>query len=201
MNGLEQILLKIENDSNEKIEKIIFKAEEEKENIISSATDEANMEAQLILKEAKDKEQRIRENAQNSYNTEKRAGVLRAKTAVMDKWLLQAEKEFLKINDKEYFGIIKKLILKYADSGEGEIIFSKEDNEKIKGEVLKEVNKELSLKNASVTLSKETLDIGKGFVIRYGMIEENCSFKALIEHKKEELKERLFVLLNDVGEV
>lgn len=201
MNGLEQILLKIENDNKENIEAILSEAQKEKEKIISLATEEANKEAGIILKEAKDKEQRIKENADSLWETKKRESILSAKSSIIEKWIAQSEKEFLKISDEEYFKIIKKLILKCSAEGEGEILFSKEDKEKMPSGFLDEVNMQLSSKNACVVLSEENLDTEKGFIIRYGLIEENCTFKAIMEENLEEIKDRLFLLLKDVEEV
>ena len=41
----------------------------------------------------------------------------------------------------------------------------------------------------SLTVQKTQVSIGKGFVLSYGGIEENCSFKALFADKKDELQD------------
>ena len=51
------------------------------------------------------------------------------------------------------------------------------------------------LENASLTLSKGT-GIDKGFILKYGGIEENCTFDALIEEKRDLIKDKLTEQIN-----
>ena len=49
---------------------------------------------------------------------------------------------------------------------------------------------ELTEKNGgSVQLSKQPADIEDGFILSYGLISENCSFRAMMEAEKEDIRD------------
>ena len=68
--------------------------------------------------------------------------------------------------------------------------------ERMPNDFMEKVNESLSEKNASVILAQRPYDIKSGCVIAYGEIEENCTFDALIEEKKDKIKDRLYKRLN-----
>ena len=43
--------------------------------------------------------------------------------------------------------------------------------------------------NGSIQLSKVPADIEDGFILSYGLISENCSFRAIIEAEKEDIRD------------
>ena len=47
----------------------------------------------------------------------------------------------------------------------------------------------------SLTVARTEDKLDKGFILSYGGIEENCSFKALFADKKDELNDRVSKLL------
>ena len=57
---------------------------------------------------------------------------------------------------------------------------------------MESLNKKLKEKNASVSLADESAKIDSGVIIRYGGIEENCTFGALIGEKRDEIRDILF---------
>ena len=89
-----------------------------------------------------------------------------------------------------------KLILKYSHENQGELRLNETDMERMPEDFIEKVNKSLSEKNASVILAQKPYDIKPGCVIAYGEIEENCTFDALIEEKKDEIKDKLYKRLN-----
>jgi V/A-type H+-transporting ATPase subunit E len=50
-------------------------------------------------------------------------------------------------------------------------------------------------KNASLIISENTVTIDGGFILKYGDVEENCSFDALFSSAKEELSDRVNAIL------
>ena len=54
--------------------------------------------------------------------------------------------------------------------------------------IIKEINKELKCKNASLKISDSDINGDGGFIIIYKDVEENCILSFLIEEKKDEDK-------------
>ena len=52
-----------------------------------------------------------------------------------------------------------------------------------------------SSKGAELTFPDKTDDIKNGFILRYGLIEINCSFDSIIDENREELKEKVNAIL------
>ncbi|MBR6005282.1 MAG: hypothetical protein IK063_03535, partial [Clostridia bacterium] len=50
-------------------------------------------------------------------------------------------------------------------------------------------------KGAELSFSGENADIKNGFILRYGLIEINCSFDSVIDENREELKEKVNAIL------
>ena len=47
----------------------------------------------------------------------------------------------------------------------------------------------------ALVLSEETRDINGGFILIYGGIEENCSFQAMFNSRKDELSDKVHEVL------
>lgn len=198
MNSLEQILQKIEAEGNKKAESILSNAQKEREEIISSKEKETKLKTEEILKNAKTKADIILKNAYDFEITEEKNGILKAKAKIFEDWISKAASTLDTQESEEYFKILEKLILKYCDKEKnGEIVFSKKDKENLPKDFLEKINNNLSLKSISLSFSKDCAKIKNGFILRYGPIEENCSFKALFEDKKEEIRDTLTALLKD----
>ena len=59
-------------------------------------------------------------------------------------------------------------------------------------------NSGLSKNGGRIVLSDTTLDIDSGFILRYGGIDENCTFDALIKENSDKIKD---ALLREIMEV
>ena len=96
---------------------------------------------------------------------------------------------------KAYFEVIAKMIGRFALPKEGEILFSAKDLERMPEGFQKEIARMAEEQGGSLTVSKETRQMEGGFVLVYGGIEENCSFRALFDSRKDELQDKVNRLL------
>ena len=91
--------------------------------------------------------------------------------------------------------LILKLIEKNIQDGEGIIYFSEEDLDRMPSGFTKEVSDLAKKHNADLSVSRESRKIGRGFVLSYGGVEENCTFDALFEEKKDSLTDIIQTIL------
>ena len=192
MSGLEKILSQIEYESNDRCRVIIEDANKKAQGII----DEANKEAEAILRENAEETEKsldsLKQSAVSSAELAKSKALLSAKLQIIDDMLARSLDEIKGLNDDEYFEIISSLIISNAKEGKGVLSLSEKDNARLPKGFIDGVNKKLGDKE--IVLG-DAIDIDGGFVLIYGDIDINCSFNALAQEKRDELRDALNSLL------
>lgn len=192
MTGLEKILSKIEQESDDRCREITENAEKQAEDIIA----DAKLRAQELFEERKvqadKKAEMVLQSAESSAKLVQSRAVLKEKLEIIDDTLVRSLEVIKALPKKEYFEILKELILKFSRQGEGELRLSKEDTGKLPSNFIDSTNN--ALKNSKIKLGK-SIDIDSGFILVYGGIDVNCSFDAIVASKKEELRDTLNKLL------
>ena len=193
MTGLEKILSQIEKESDDRCLELQKDAEKKAEAIIS----EAERKAEEILSQrkavAEQKAGNIAASAESSKDLVKSRILLEAKLESIDDLLVRALEVIKALPKREYFDILKELIVKNADKGEGILGLSEADAKRMPSNFMDSVNNALK-KGCSVKLG-DCADIDSGFILTYGDIDVNCSFDAIAASKKEELRDALNSLL------
>lgn len=195
MAGLEKIMSQILEEANGEASEIINKAQEEANAILAKADAECKkMEDESVEKE-KARQLAHEERLKSSAQLKKRQAVLLAKQQIISDMLERAYEALLRQDIESYFVLIKKMLEKFTLAKAGQIYFSDKDLKRMPSGFEAEIEKIASEKDGSLTLIKEAKAIDGGFILVYGGIEENCSFKALLNEKKEELADKVQRLL------
>lgn len=193
MTGLEKILSTIEQDSNDRCREITEQAQKQAQAII----DTASAKAQESIENAKasvDKKVAEHDGAiEASVSMTKNRIILEGKLEIISSTLERALEVIKALPKKEYFEILKGLILKNVRKGEGVLRLSKEDTEKLPSNFIDSINNALK-RGYKISLG-ESADIGSGFILVYGDIDINCSFDAVASAKREELRDTLNEML------
>ena len=192
MNGLEQILLKIEEDNNLEVHRILDDGRQRAEEYTKNAIAEASKEAQSIKDDAEKKATLMIESAKTGCEAYVSKQELAAKSDVVSDAVKYAVEQIKSMDDEKYFEAISSLILKYAQQGEGELMMNERDIARMPKGYMKKINAELKKSDASLVLYEIPAKIDSGFIIRYGGVEENCTFDALVEEKIDEIKDKLY---------
>ena len=186
-NITNQIIADAEQNANEQLEE----ARQAAEKIIADAKDECQaMEAEAAAKEV-EKEKLYESRGKSSAEQQRRTALLRAKQEIIQEVIDEAYAT-LKVQSVDvYFDNIEKLIRIYAFPEDGEIYFSKEDLLRMPTGFEKRILDAAKSCGGTLKLMKESRPISDGFVMVYGGIEENCTLKALIDAKKDELQDKV----------
>ncbi len=192
MSGIDKILQQIHNQAKSDSDIVIAKAQEQAQEIISNAKKQACIQSLQLQKENDIACSNIIERANSTAVLVKRQAMLKAKQSIISQAIDNAHKKLLSLDDKEYFSVIVKMIEKYSTEHKGKIMFNKKDINRMP--LLFTAKIEIASGN-TLKLSSETVDIDGGFIISYGNIEENCSFKALFEGNQEMLQDKVSNLL------
>lgn len=193
MTGLDKIISQIGADSADRCRIIMENAESEAQKILADADfeiTELNAENEISLAK---KLENIRQLAESSAKLKRNQIVLQGKLMAIDDILNEALEIIKALPKKEYFEILKELIIKNALKGDGVLRFSKDDTSKLPQNFIDSVNS--ALKGKSVITLGKSIEIDSGFILIYGDIDINCTFSAIASAKHDELRDALNKLL------
>ena len=195
MAGLDKIIEQILADAQNQVSDIREAARNEADQILADAKNVC--ETMTLEASEKEKElERLNESRiQSSAEQQRKIAILRAKQEMIREVLDEAYQVLKNQDVNSYFETIKKLIQTYAFPENGEIYFSKEDLERMPVGFEASILEAASKAGGSLKLMKESKPIEDGFILVYGGIEENCTFRALIDAKKDELQDTVNQIL------
>lgn len=198
--GIDELEDRILRDARAEAKEIMDRAAAKRDEILKMADAEADAAyrrrySALKLEAEEEKKQKVTMEA-----LESRKAVLQEKRALLDSVFSAARDELLALPADRYRDLLVKMIVAASTDGEGEVLLSGADREKIGEELVAGASR--GLENAGkaprLYLSEETRDINGGFVLRSGDIEIDGSLATEIESRREELEEDLVGMLFDV---
>lgn len=187
MRGIEKIAAQIIGEGQEKKTVIEKEIQQKIDELNAKADEEIKVELQRIEEDTIREESTLEELAELAAQQKRRQAALSAKQEVIGEIINEAYDRLLKLDDERYFAVIKKMLEDNVLSEKGEIIFSARDRQRMPKD-FEDVIKNVALeKGGELVMSDEVRNIDGGFVLVYGGIEENCTFKAMLEASREEL--------------
>ena len=192
MSGIDVIISQIEQDTQAVCEKIIAEAQAKADKILAEARDQA----QSVAAAGKDKTAArvadIKKRGESAADLEEKRVMLRAKQDIISTMLKKGLDDAKNLPDNEYFALIVQMVEKYSQPEDGIICFGRRDKERMPDDLPERVN---SAAKGRLTLAVEDADIDAGFILKYGGIEQNCSFDAIFASEAETLSDRAGKLL------
>lgn len=192
MNGLDKILEQISLESKQNSENIIKKAESDAEKIKNQAKLDSKRQAEEILAASKTECEDIIERGKSSANLFIRQNALKAKQKIISDIINEAHAFLVNLDNDKYFSLILKMVEKNCQNQNGEILFNSADLKRLPKTFKSQLKK---VSNNNLSISDMPIDIDGGFVLSYGGIEENCSFKAIFGSNEEFLQDKVHSLL------
>ena len=192
MDGLKEILSKIDSDNAAEIKEYVSAQNAETQKMTDEIINSARSEAEKILADAAKKTAQLSENSKSSCALYEKNRLLTEKLNIINNAVDTAAHSLKNMDSDEYFKAVETLVIKYSPDGEGELLMNEHDRAAVPDGFMESLNKKLKEKNASVSLADESAKIDSGVIIRYGGIEENCTFGALIGEKRDEIRDILF---------
>lgn len=195
MTGLEKILKAIEKDARAESAAVLSAAKKEAEKIKEEAKEQAGLQCEEISRQSANDTAAVLSRAESAAELLKRKTLLLKKQELIGKTIENAHNSIFKLESKRYFDMLLGMAKKYAEKQAGEIAFNEKDLKRLPADFEVQLNSALSGSGASLSVCKKPRDIDGGFVLIYGGVEENCSFKALFEAQREELQDQVYSLL------
>ena len=193
MAGLDKILSSIKAESDEAVKARIDEANKRADDILKEARASVSNECSSIEENGKRSADDTLSRAESAAALLKRKTILAEKQSIIAQVFNEAEDKLASLPEDQYFDTILKIATKNALHGEGKIIFSASDKKRLPSDFEKKLNS--ALKDGKLTVSDDTVETGGGFILSYGGIEENCTFKALIDAERETLTDKVSKVL------
>lgn len=191
MTGLDKMIQQILDEANRKAEAILAKSQAEAASIHEQAEKDCQILCEEMTNQATQEQKNLLERAESSGQLKKRQAILRAKQEIINNMIDKAYASALKMDDTDYFVMLTKMLEHYVLPEEGELYFNTADLKRMPKDFTETIQKIASDKGGSLKLAKQDKPIDGGFILVYGGIEENCSFKALFDDKKDALSDKV----------
>jgi len=187
---IKDISEKIISDARIQADKIIAQAEDNANNIIKKGKKEAENIKNIILYKSNQEASLRKSKILTEANLEAKKIILSEKQKIIENVFNKASESILKLDDKDYRNIIKKMILDNIETGDETIFIDHSDQKKISESFIEDINKELKSKGekGELKLSTSYLPIKGGVVIGSGKIRKNISLEFLLKKIREELE-------------
>lgn len=189
MTGLEKMIGQIEAEAKTEAEARLSAARAEAAQIIAQAEAESEAMAETLARQAEEEAAHYLERARSSAELKRRMSLLQAKQEVIADVMEKAYRQLDSLGDAEYFELIRRLLRRYAQPADGEICFSERDKKRLPSGFEKEIGKIAAENGGSLKLWEEAAPIDNGFILVYGGVEENCTFRALMDGGRERLQD------------
>ena len=189
MSGLDNIVKKIKSNSQEEIELIKKDAEGYRASVLADAKKNTDKEIKKILENSKREQAVYEEKVISSGEFKQRNALLKAKGEVIDEVIERALDELKNQDTDAYFDTVLNILKDNVQSKDGKICFSKADLDRMPSGFDAKVNEVAKGNDGSLEVDSESADITDGFILKYGDIEENCTFDAIFESKRDELRD------------
>ncbi len=189
MSGLENILSIIDSQQKENEKKIMDHAENKVREIMSEAEDKADKAYKEYIQRATLKNEHDYNTACSSIDSAMKRKILEYKVKRINEAIEKAYQKLHNLPDTEYFQLIEKLAKRDLRKGDGVISMCSNDLKRLPADFKDKLSKAASDKGGSITISDEPADIADGFILTYGNISENYSFRAVLEAEKETVRD------------
>jgi V/A-type H+-transporting ATPase subunit E len=191
MTGLEKIIEDIRKESEESVGAVMKEAEEKTAGIRAEAKAEAEKTALSIRREASVRTEDMKKRTESAAELSRRKAILTAKQELISDAIAKALSKAEAMPDEQYFATVISMAARAAHPEEaGEICFCGKDLKRLPAGFSEKLNAALP-EGSSLSVSKEAARISSGFLLKYGGVEENCSFDAVFAAKREELQDKV----------
>ena len=197
MTGTEKIKTKIIEDSKVKAHQIEEQAKQEAHEIMNTALKNVELKKAELLKKADTDGQEAYRRLIAMAGLDGRKEILRAKQDMVEIAFKKAAERISHLPDQEYQKFLEKMVISETTKGNGEILLSEKDLQRMDNQFIGNINKHLVLAgiNGELSLSKETINTAGGFILRYGEVELNSTFEILFGMLRPELENDVVKIL------
>ena len=189
MTGLEKMVERITGEARAAADKKVEDARSQAAVILEDTEKETKKLCAAIREKSKGELAASQERNQSAMDLMRRTEILKAKQKLIRETIDKACESFCNVEGDADYKVLEDMVAKFARPEEGQMLLSAKDFDQAPDDFTQKIEAAAKKAGGSLTVQKTQVSIGKGFVLSYGGIEENCSFKALFADKKDELQD------------
>ncbi len=195
MSGLDKIKSQILDEANHSAEVKLAEANEKAKQMISEAKAEAEAESSRLYAKSKEAIAVYSDRVKSSGEMRRKQAILQAKQEVIADVIQKAYEKVCAQDDKAYFGMIARMLDKYAQPGDGTIFFNAKDQKRMPKGFEEEMKKAAQKKGGTLHMSEKAKEMDGGFILVYGGVEENCTIRAMFDANRDHLSDKVHEVL------
>jgi len=197
LNEPSKLIEKILSDAKAVADAEQQNANEKAAEIIEKAEHKANDRREEAKANAKTEAEARKKRIQSVYDLEHKKDVLAMKRDVLDTAFAKAVTDILALPDAQYAGLMTRLLVECAETGEGEICVANADKNRLDSAFLSKANAALKAKagKGDVVISQTACNKQGGFIYRKGGMEVDCSVEAVVALEREKMETDVAAIL------
>jgi len=188
MSGLDKILSKILADAQAKGQLEIAEAQRKADVFLAGDSADAADLAEKRVAGAKADAQAHIDRSRSAAKLQTRRLLLQERNQIIDEVLADVKDSVSKLPDPEYFAMLKRFVLAHAQKDPGVLVLNKRDLSRLPDKFAASLSRELPM---PLTISDTPGEFDAGCVLIFGEVEYNGTIDALINEKKDELRDLL----------
>jgi len=190
MTGIEKINTAILEEAKAEANASLAKAKTEAERIFAEEKAQSDARCAEIAENGRRTVAEIERACVSSARLRRRKSLLEAKQEILAQTMEQALERLYEMPVDTYFDLLVKIAAAMAEPGDGELLLNKKDLLRRPADFEKVVQE--ALKNGCrLRLSEIARPIDGGFILKYGDIEQNCSFRAIFTARWDEMSDKV----------
>lgn len=190
MEGLERMTREITGRAGKEAQELLEKARQEAQALVAEAKREA---AERLKEEGGRMDREEAEAAGRAASARALAGrreLLRVRQEIIADLIDKARRRLEERETEAYFDTLLQMLAEAAHPQEkGTMILSAGDLARLPADFEERVSRTAKEKGGTVELQREPGRAMHGFMLAYGGVEENCTFEALVQEKRDRLQD------------
>ena len=189
MSGIDEILGLIEAQQKQTEDGIRLNTESIIKKIKAEGQQNAQKAYDDYMQKAEKQAKIDYENSWAAIDADMKRKVLSCKVEIINQTIDKVHEKLRSLSDNDYSELLIRLAERCFQPSDGIISLCSRDMARIPSDFEKKLSELAEKKGGTIKLSSEPADIEDGFVLSYGLISENCSFSAMLEAEKDEIRD------------
>lgn len=188
MSGLDKILSKILADAQAKGELEIAEANRKADAFLAEDAAAVTAQAEKRIAGAKADAQSLSDRSHSAARLQTKRLLLQERNRIINEVLADVKESVCTLPDADYFLMLQRFVRSHAQKEPGTLVLNQRDLARLPADFASALSSELSMQ---LTVSETPGDFDAGCVLIYGEVEYNGTLTALINEKKDELRDLL----------
>lgn len=198
MTGLEKIIEDIREESSQTVNAVLDDAKQKAAQIRKEAEKRVQAENAEAEKEMQRQAADLASRAEFSAALRQKQQLLAARQELIAEVMKKALTEAENMPADRYFHTVIQMAVHAAHTGSGVLLLNKKDLRRMPADFAASLQAALPA-GTSLQVSDQAADIRSGMLLKYGDIEENCSFDAVLAARHDEIQDKVRAVMFERG--